>query len=126
MKKIAFFNIGGTISGTGEDRNDFKNYSSGVLNGKDFLNYLSELEDIANIETIPVDKVSSTQINENHWVHLKKQIEYYLNELDYQGIVITHGTSTIEETAYFLHLTVNSKKPIILVGAQRPFTALSS
>lgn|SRR5699024_2721948 len=126
MKKIAFFNLGGTISGKGENRNDLKNYQSGLIDGKEFLNHLPELNKLANIEVIPIDNVSSTQIDQNHWTQLKNQIEYYLNESNYQGIVITHGTSTIEETAYFLHLTVNSKKPIILVGAQRPFTALSS
>src|SRR5699024_9796903 len=70
--------------------------------------------------------ISSTQINESHWIQLKNQIDHYLNKLEYQGVVITHGTNTMEETAYFLHLTVNSDKPVVLVGAQRPFTALSS
>src|SRR5699024_7924292 len=61
-----------------------------------------------------------------HWIQLKEQINCLTNEEGYDGIVITHGTNTIEETAYFLHLTVNTNKPIVLVGAQRPFTALSS
>ncbi|HEX6595012.1 MAG TPA: asparaginase [Bacillota bacterium] len=126
MKTIAFINLGGTISATGNNRLDLKDYQSGSLSGSDFLNHLHELEQIANIHVIQMDNISSTQINEQHWIQLKEHIEFYLNEQQYDGIVITHGTSTMEETAYFLHLTVNSEKPIVLVGAQRPFTALST
>lgn len=126
MKKIALFTLGGTISAKGKDRNDLKDYRSGLLDGSDFLSALPELNDLADIEVIPVDNISSTQINESHWIQLKNQIDHYLNKLEYQGVVITHGTNTMEETAYFLHLTVNSDKPVVLVGAQRPFTALSS
>src|SRR5699024_12231180 len=97
MKKIAFFNLGGTISGKGENRNDLKNYQSGLIDGKEFLNHLPELNKLANIEVIPIDNVSSTQIDQNHWTQLKNQIEYYLNESNYQGIVITHDTSTRSE-----------------------------
>src|SRR5699024_10307820 len=85
-----------------------------------------ELDDLANIDMYQMDKISSTQINANHWIQLKQKIDVLLNEENYDGVVITHGTSTLEETAYFLHLTVNSNKPVVLVGAQRPFSALSS
>src|SRR5699024_12765426 len=85
-----------------------------------------QLDRLAEIEVSPVDNTSSTQINESHWTQLKNQIQHYLNKLEYRGVVITPGTNTMEETAYFLHLTVNSDKPVVLVGAQRPFTALSS
>src|SRR5699024_8842562 len=68
----------------------------------------------------------STKITGDHWITLREKVNKYLNEADFDGVVITHGTSTLEETAYFLHLTVNSEKPIVFVGAQRPFTALSS
>src|SRR5699024_5637653 len=97
-----------------------------LLDGSDFLSALPELDDLADIEVIPVDNICSTQINESHWIQLKNQIDHYLNKLEYQGVVITHSTNTMEETAYFLHLTVNSDKPSRLVGAQRPFTAISA
>src|SRR5699024_10926803 len=61
-----------------------------------------------------------------HWIQLRKIIIDTLAENDVDGFVISHGTSTLEETAYFLHLTVSTDKPIVFVGAQRPFTALSS
>src|SRR5690625_4275688 len=126
MKKIGLITMGGTISAKGTHRGDLKDYRSGLLNGEDFLKQLPELSKLANIDVFQNENISSTRINENHWVQLKNKIEHLLNENNYYGIVITHGTNTIEETAYFLHLTVNSEKPIVLVGAQRPFTALST
>lgn len=126
MKNIGLITMGGTISAKGNDRCDLKDYQSGILSGEDFLDYLPEINQLANIKIFSNDRISSTQINEKHWIQLKKQIDCLTNEEGYDGIVITHGTNTIEETAYFLHLTVNTNKPIVLVGAQRPFTALST
>src|SRR5699024_7366339 len=97
-----------------------------VLSGEDFLKQLPELKQLANIHLVQMDNISSTQINEQHWIQLKDSVESFLNEQHYDGVVITHGTSTLEETAYFLHLTVNSEKPVVLVAAQRPITALST
>ena len=63
MKNIALFTLGGTISAKGKDRNDLKDYRSGLLDGSDFLSALPELNDLADIEVIPVDNISSTQLN---------------------------------------------------------------
>lgn len=125
-KRIVLFTLGGTISAKGQHRTDLKDYTSGLIDGKNILQAIPEINDIAHVEVVQIDNVSSTQMNEMHWFHLKREIEYYLEVKDYDGIVITHGTSTLEETAYFLHLTVHTYKPIVLVGAQRPFTALST
>src|SRR5699024_3949361 len=126
IKNIALVNLGGTISATGMDRLDFKDYQSGVLSGEVFLKQLPELKQLTNIYLLQMDNISSTQINEQHWIQLKDRVESFLNQQHYDGVVITHGTSTLEETAYFLHLTVNNEKPVVLVGAQRPFAALST
>lgn len=126
MKKILLITLGGTISAKGHNRLDLKDYTSGFIHGDFYLEDLPELKEIAEINVLQVDNVSSTQIKASHWIKLKNEIEYYLNESDFDGVVITHGTNTLEETAYFLHLTVNSDKPIVLVGAQRPYTAISS
>src|SRR5690625_1177311 len=126
MKKIILIHLGGTISAQGNDRLDLKDYQSGKLSGKDFMNSLPEINDIAHVDMYQFDGVSSTNISHMHWKKLKTLSESYLNDKHYDGVVITHGTSTLEETAFFLHLTVNSEKPVVLVGAQRPFTALSS
>jgi L-asparaginase len=126
MKKIKLIATGGTISARGKDRLDLKDYQSGHYTGKDFIKHIPEISDIANVDVVQLSNFSSTSILTKHWVELRNLTEEALNESDYDGVVITHGTNTLEETAYFLHLTVNSEKPVVCVGAQRPFTALSS
>lgn len=118
--------MGGTISAQGLDRLDLKDYTSGKIKGEHFLEQLPEIEHIANVSFDPFAHVSSTKITSTHWIKLREKIIHYFNEEKVDGIVITHGTNTIEETAYFLHLTIPSNKPIVCVGAQRPFSALSS
>lgn len=126
MKKIMVITMGGTISARGMDRLDLKDYQSGLLTGKDFIESYPELQTLAEIDIEQLDNISSTRINPTHWVTLRRKVEDYLNEKGYDGVVITHGTNTLEETAYFLHLTVRSEKPIVFVGAQRPFFSISS
>src|SRR5699024_8379805 len=126
MKRIAFFTLGGTVSAEGKSRMDLKDYTSGLIEGDYYLQQIPELANLAEIEMIPVDNVSSTEMNSNHWIRLKSEIDHYLNKENVDGAVMTHGTNTLEETAYFLHLTINSSKPVVLIGSQRPYTALSS
>ena len=126
MKKIRVIEMGGTISAKGTDRLDLKDYTSGIYTGDDFSEQIPEINDIADVTFDSFLSISSTEINASHWVQLRnKVIETFENEA-YDGIVISHGTNTLEESAYFLHLTVPNDKPIIFVGAQRPFTALST
>lgn len=126
MKKIVIIEMGGTISAEGSDRLDLKDYVSGKVSGEQFLENIPELEQLADITFDSFAQVSSTKITVSHWIDLRERVTDYLNNKQYDGVVITHGTNTVEETAYFLHLTVPSDKPIVCVGAQRPFTALSS
>lgn len=126
MKKIKIIETGGTISAAGKNRLDLKDYQSGEFTGEDFIKDIPELLDIADISFDGFIHVSSTEVDSNHWVQLRERIIRYLTVDEYDGIVISHGTNTIEETAYFLHLTIPSDKPIVIVGSQRPYTALSS
>src|SRR5699024_6429285 len=98
----------------------------GKIFSSQFTDAIPELNDIAHVEFDSFAKVSSTRITTAHWIGLREKIIHYLNVEKFDGVVITHGTNTIEETAYFLHLTVPTEKPIVCVGAQRPFSALSS
>lgn len=125
-KNIVLLSLGGTISARGRDETDLKDYVSGLVSGEELLKEIPQVSKWANVHPLAIDQVSSTEINEEHWVSLRETLEHYLIDGDFDGAVITQGTNTIEETAYFLHLTMNTNKPIILVGAQRPFTALST
>ncbi|SDC80316.1 L-asparaginase [Melghirimyces thermohalophilus] len=126
MKKIKLIATGGTISGRGIHRLDLKDYQSGFYTGDDLLREIPEIREIADIDVEQMTNVGSSNISPAHWLDLKNRIERLFNEEDYDGVVITHGTSTLEETAYFLHLTVHSHKPVVLVGSQRPFSAIGS
>lgn len=122
---ITLFALGGTISAHHPLRDELRHYRTGHYTADDLLEQLPEVADTANIQIEQVDNVTSTAVDLSHWLTLKKRIEACF-AAGSDGVVITHGTNTLEETAYFLHLTVNSNKPIVLVGSQRPFSALSS
>lgn len=124
--KIKLLALGGTISAKGMNRLDLKDYQSGLITPEFFVKDLPELSEIARVDVETMDGISSTAIEITHWLTLREKIIHYVTSEQYDGIVITHGTSTLEETAYFLHLTVPTDKPIVLIGAQRPYTALSS
>jgi len=123
--RIALFALGGTISAHHPLRDELRHYRTGHFTAQALLDTLPEISDTAHISVEQVANVTSTAVDLSHWLQLKHAIEQRLAE-GADGIVITHGTNTLEETAYFLHLTVNSTKPIVLVGSQRPFSALSS
>lgn len=118
--------MGGTISAEGLDRLDYIDYTSGIYNGKYFNEAIPELRALADVSFETFLRVSSTRITAEHWIQLREKVQTYLQRDDCDGVVITHGTNTLEETAYFLHLTVATNKPIVLVGAQRPFNVMST
>src|SRR5699024_10564228 len=124
MKEIKVIDMCGTISGNEKDRFDLKDYKYDLYNEDEFVEAISEIEQIADVSFESILRVSSTILNADHWIQLRKKVTTCLLEENFDGIVITHGTNTLEESAYFLHLTVPTDKPIVFVGAQRPFTAL--
>ena len=126
MKHIKIIELGGTISAQGRNRLDFKDYQSGIYSGKDFLDAVPELEDVAHITFEPFLNITSTGIETVHWIALRQKVMHTLTVENYDGVVLTHGTNTIEETGYFLHLTVPSTKPIVITGSQKPFTAMGT
>src|SRR5690625_6749138 len=105
--RIALFALGGTISAHHPLRDELRHYRTGHFTAQALLDTLPEISDTAHISVEQVANVTSTAVDLSHWLQLKHAIEQRLAE-GADGIVITHGTNTLEETAYFLHLTVNS------------------
>ncbi|HJV45595.1 MAG TPA: asparaginase [Bacillota bacterium] len=127
LPNIAVLAMGGTIAGTGASATQTTGYKAGVLSPEQLLESVPALKDIANISTEQVAHIDSGTSNTNAvMIKLAKEVQKQLNDPKCDGVVITHGTDTLEETAYFLNLTVHSNKPIVLVGSMRPSTAISA
>ena len=91
------------------------------------MDRVPEIRDIAEVRSEDLVSVGSTAIGAAEWLSLTRRInEIFREEPDVAGVAVTHGTATLEETAYFLHLTVKSSKPVVITGAMRPPTALST
>ena len=125
---IHVIGTGGTIAGIGPDRLDYTQYAE---LGKKFsieqsLDRISEINTLADIQSEDMISVGSPAIGPKEWLQLSKRINTVLNSTNVDGVVVTHGTATLEETAYFLHLTVKSKKPVVITGAMRPPTAFGT
>lgn len=127
--RIAFVGTGGTIAAIGRHSLDLAEYgNTGKMFALDELLALApEVGRVADVVQKPFRQVDSTAIGQNDWPELTRHIETVLAEdPDIDGVVVTHGTSTLEETAYYLDLTLKTEKTVVLVGAQRPPTALST
>lgn len=124
-KTIYILATGGTIAGKGTTEVT-AGYKAGAITVEELLSAVPEIQNIANIQAEQVANIGSQDMNDQVWLTLSKRVNELLSRSDVDGVVITHGTDTQEETAYFLQLTVNSDKPIILVGSMRPSTAISA
>lgn len=118
---------GGTISGRGASSTSLTEYKAGALVGDELVRGVPEIAKVAKVNVEQIVNVGSPNITLNDWLTLARRINAILAaDAKVAGIVITHGTNTLEETAYFLNLTVKDDRPIVLVGAQRPATAISA
>ena len=125
MKKIIVVATGGTIAGIGEKGKTVA-YHAGEINIDDILVTIPNVSKLANIEIAQFMNVDSNEMNLDTWIRLSNTINEIIAREDVDGIVVTHGTDTIEETSYFLNLTIHSNKPVVLTGAMRPATATSA
>lgn len=116
---------GGTIAGQGASATS-SGYKAGTITVDQLLSAVPSIKDIANIQAEQVANIGSQDMNTEVWLKLAKRVNELLSQSNVDGIVITHGTDTQEETAYFLNLTVKSNKPVVLVGSMRPSTAISA
>lgn len=121
---VVILATGGTIAGSSAGATSAQ-YDAGKLGVDVILQAVPQLKDIADVKGEQIANIGSYNMNNEIWLKLAKRI----NELlagDTDGVVITHGTDTIEETAYFLNLVVKSDKPVVLVGAMRSATSMSA
>ncbi len=123
--KIVILATGGTIAGVG-DPGKIAGYKPGTLTAEMLLWGVPEIDEVADIEAIQVCNVNSDDITAEIWLTLAETINRMAADPEVTGFVITHGTDTMEETAYFLNLTVKTDKPVVLTGSMRPATALSA
>ena len=123
LPNITILATGGTIAGGGDSATK-SNYTAGKVGVENLVNAVPQLKDIANVKGEQVVNIGSQDMNDDVWLTLAKKINTDCDKTD--GFVITHGTDTMEETAYFLQLTNRCKKPVVLVGAMLPSTGLSA
>jgi len=124
---IVIVATGGTIAGVQNDPEDPTRYRAGTLSAEEIAASVPGLADHARIESVQFANLASTRITPLHWLDMARQINAILQARDdVAGVVVTHGTDRLEETAFFLHLTVRSEKPVVVVGAQRPATDISA
>jgi L-asparaginase len=124
---VYVLSTGGTISGKGASSTSLAEYQSGALRGEDLVAAVPEIKGVADVRVEQVANVSSTDITLANWLTLANRINaIFASDPAASGVVITHGTNTLEETAYFLNLTVAYDKPVVLVGAMRPASAISA
>jgi L-asparaginase len=123
--KVKVLATGGTIAGAQASSSEV-GYKSGTFSVDDLIKAVPPLKDLAELSGEQVANIGSQTMNHDVWLKLAKRINEVLKDGSTDGIVITHGTDTLEETAYFLSLVVKSDKPVVLVGSMRPATAISA
>ncbi|MDB5988200.1 MAG: L-asparaginase [Nevskia sp.] len=126
LPKVRLFTTGGTIQSRALSRDKMMEYNDGPkVTPDELIADLPELKTIADLSTLEISNVGSGNIDSEKLLALAKGINEWLAKPEAAGAVVTHGTATLEETAYFLNLVVKSDKPVVVVGAMHPFSAIS-
>jgi len=125
LPNIVILATGGTIAGSGASGTQAA-YTSGAVGIDTMVAAVPGIKDLANIKGEQISNVGSQDMTFTILLALGKRINTLLAQNDVDGIVVTHGTDTMEESAYFLNLVVKSDKPVVLVGSMRPSTAVSA
>ena len=125
LPTVVVLATGGTIAGAAAS--DVQaGYTSGQVGVEQLLAAVPQAKKLATLRGEQISNIGSQDMNDEVWLKLAGRVNELVALPDVDGVVITHGTDTIEETAYFLNLVVKSKKPVVLTAAMRPSTALSA
>ncbi|NSL85643.1 type II asparaginase [Chitinophaga solisilvae] len=125
LPRVKILATGGTIAGKGASV-DRAAYTAGSLPIQDLIDAVPGIDKVAEITGEQISNVGSQDMSVDIWMKLNKRINEIFKNNEADGIVITHGTDTQEETAYFLSLTVRYDNPVVLTGSMRPATAMSA
>ena len=126
-RRLLLLATGGTIAGQASDPTRLNDYTAGVMAGAQLLAAVPQLKDLATISVEQVANVDSADLLFEHWRALVARIRAaFAADPELAGVVITHGTNTLEETAWLLQLLIDDPRPVVLVGAMRPASALSA
>lgn len=124
LKKVLIIGTGGTIAGASTSATSAI-YESGAIGLDDLIRACPGVESLAELSSRPLLRKDSADMSVDDWRRLAIEAAQAMHDGSINGIVITHGTDTMEETAFFLDLTLPKGKPVVLVGAMRPSTSLS-
>lgn len=123
---VVILATGGTIAGAGADVTNSATYQAAKVPVDKLIMGIPQLKDAANVRGEQVFQIASESFKNDNLLVLGKRVAALAKQDDVDGIVITHGTDTTEETAYFLNLVVHTEKPIVVVASMRPGTAMSA
>lgn len=126
--KIAFIGTGGTFSNEGKGPLDYLDYldTGRVLPTSAVLDLMPEVSHLATVTPVGFSQLRSKAIGPVQWEELVATVTAQVQDPNIDGVIITHGTGVLEETAYYLHLRLNTTKPVVVLGAQRPPTTVGS
>jgi L-asparaginase len=124
LPKVQVIATGGTMAGKSVDETSFQNYKAGTLLMQDMVNELPNKDQIADVSTFQFGNAGSGSYTMQQLYNLSLKVDEALETQD--GVVVTTGTDTMEEIAYFLDLTVRSPKPVVITGSMRPWTVIGS
>ncbi|HXU81380.1 MAG TPA: type II asparaginase [Polyangia bacterium] len=125
LPAIKILATGGTIAGAQASASSY-GYKSGSFKVEDLIKAVPNISKLARLSGEQVANIGSQDMNDAVWLKLARRVNAVLGQRDVDGVVITHGTDTMEETAFFLDMVVKSEKPVVLVGSMRPATAVSA
>ncbi|GAA6020861.1 hypothetical protein JCM8202_005471 [Rhodotorula sphaerocarpa] len=128
LPKTLIMATGGTIAGSSESETDSTGYTAGTVGVRALVEAVPQLLNVSNIDGMQVANTGSESLGDAFALRISKLANKALcvDDAPYDAVVITHGTDTLEETAYFIDATLQCDKPVVVVGAMRPSTAISA